>query len=84
MTAINRILFSVTQSCLILFNLVDCNPQGSSVHGIFQARMPECVCHFLLQGIFLTQGSTPHLLCLLHFQADSLPLSHLGTLLTLL
>ena len=23
-------------------------------------------CHFLLQGIFLTQGSNPHLLCLLH------------------
>ena len=34
-------------------------------------------CHFLLQGIFLTQGSNPHLLhllCLLHWQADSLPL----------
>ena len=31
-------------------------------------------CHFLLQGIFLTQRSNPHLLCLLHWQADSLPL----------
>ena len=31
-------------------------------------------CHFLLQGIFLTQGSNPHLL---HWQVDSLPLSHL-------
>ena len=29
--------------------------------------------HFLLQGIFLDQGSN---LCLLHWQADSLPLSH--------
>ena len=29
--------------------------------------------HSLLQGIFLTQGSN---LCLLHWQADSLPLSH--------
>ena len=29
-------------------------------------------CHFLLQGIFLTQGSNPHLLHLLHWQADSL------------
>ena len=28
-------------------------------------------CHFLLQGIFLTQGSNPHLLRLLHWQADS-------------
>ena len=34
-------------------------------------------CHFLLQGIFLTQGSNLHLL---HWQADSLPLSHLGSL----
>ena len=31
-------------------------------------------CHFLLQGIFLTQGSNLHLLCLLHLQAASLPL----------
>ena len=23
-------------------------------------------CHFLLQGIFLTQGANPHFLCLLH------------------
>ena len=30
-------------------------------------------CHFLLQGIFLTQESNP---CLLHWQADSLPLSY--------
>ena len=34
---------------------------------------------FLLQGIFPTQGLNPHLLCLLHWQADSLPLSHLGS-----
>ena len=31
-------------------------------------------CHFLLQGIFLTQGSNPGLLNLLHWQAGSLPL----------
>ena len=31
-------------------------------------------CHFLLQGIFPTQGSNPCLLCLLHRQAGSLPL----------
>ena len=30
-------------------------------------------CHFLLQGIFPSQGSNPHLLCLLHWQVDSLP-----------
>ena len=35
-------------------------------------------CHFLLQGIFPSQGSNPYLLCLLHWQAYSLLLSHLG------
>ena len=30
--------------------------------------------HALLQGIFLTQGSNLGLLCLLHWQAGSLPL----------
>ena len=33
---------------------VDCSPLGSSVHGISQARIVNC--HFLLQGIFPTQG----------------------------
>ena len=32
-------------------------------------------CHCLLQGVFLTQGSN---LCLLHWQANYLSLSHLG------
>ena len=32
--------------------------------------------HFLLQGIFLTQGWNLCLLCLLHGQVDFLPLSH--------
>ena len=31
------------------------------------------------QGIFLTQGSKRHLLYLLHWQMNSLPLSHLGS-----
>ena len=35
-------------------------------------------CHALLQGIFSTQKSNPHLLCLLHWQAGSLPLMPLG------
>ena len=34
---------------------------------------------FLLQEIFQTLGSDSHLLHLLHWQADSLPLSHLGS-----
>ena len=35
-------------------------------------------CHALLQGIFPTQGSNPCLLCLLHWQAGSLPLAPPG------
>ena len=38
-------------------------------------------CHFVLQGLFLTQGSNPHLLCLLHWQADYLPLCPISILL---
>ena len=34
-------------------------------------------CHSLLWGIFQTQGSNLHLLCLLQWQADSWPLHHL-------
>ena len=41
---------------------MDCSPSGSSIHGILQARILEWVCHFLLQGIFLTQESNPGLL----------------------
>ena len=33
----------VTQSCLTLCNPMDCNPPGSSIHGIFQARVLEWV-----------------------------------------
>ena len=35
-------------------------------------------CHALFQGIFPTQGLNLRLLCLLHWQSDSLPLVHLG------
>jgi len=42
---------------------MDCSLTGSSVLGIFQARILEWV-HSLLQGIFLTQGSNQgHLDC---------------------
>ena len=35
-------------------------------------------CYFLLQGIFLTQGLSLHLFCLLHWQVGSLPLASPG------
>ena len=36
-------------------------------------------CHFILQGIFPTQGSNPHLMLLIHWQVDSSQLSQLGS-----
>ena len=36
---------------------MDCSLPGSSAHGIFQAKDTGVGCHFLLQGIFLTQES---------------------------
>ena len=35
---------------------------GSEVHGIFPGKNTSVGCHFLLQGIFSTQGSNPGLL----------------------
>ena len=42
----------------------------------FPGKNTEVGCHFLLQGIFLTQGLN---LCLLHWQSNSWPLCHLGS-----
>ena len=36
-----KIESEVTQSCLTLSHPMDCSPPGSSVHGIFQARVLE-------------------------------------------
>ena len=49
----------VVQLCWTLCDSVDYTPPGSSVHGILQARILECVA--LHQGIFPTQGSNPGL-----------------------
>ena len=53
----------VAQSCPTLCDPVDCKNTGVGYH-------------FLLQGISPTQGLN---LCLLHWQADSLPLSYPGS-----
>ena len=55
------------------------SPPGSSVHGDSPGKNPGVGCHALLQEIFPTQGMNPSLLCLLRWQAGSLPLSHLGS-----
>ena len=47
--------------------------------GDFPGKNTGVGCHFLLQRIFLTQELNLDLLCLLHWQVDSLPLSHLGS-----
>ena len=49
-----------------------------SVHKIFPSKNPGVGCHFLLQGIFPTQGSNPKLLFLLHWQVGSLSLAPSG------
>ena len=49
------------------------SPSGYSVHRILQPRILEWVATTSSWGIFLTQGSNPRLLCLLHRQAGSLP-----------
>ena len=67
----------VTQSCPALCNLMGCSPPGSSVHGILSpSRNTGMVCHFLLQGIFPTQGSNPHLQ---HCRRILYHLSHQGS-----
>ena len=52
----------VAKSCLTLCNPMDCSLQGSSLHGIPQARILEWVAISLSRGIFPTQGSIPGLL----------------------
>ena len=69
----------VAQSYPTLCNPKACSPPGSSVHGISQARIG---CHFLTEETFPTWRSKLHLLLCRQspeVQADSLPLSQLGS-----
>ena len=52
----------VTQSWPTLCDPMDRSPPGSSVHGIFQARILEWVAIPFSRGIFLTQGSNQGLM----------------------
>ena len=58
---------------------MDCRPPGSSSMG-FPRHNTGVGCHFLLQGVLPTHSSNLHLL---HWQVDSLPLSHQGNSYTL-
>ena len=51
--------YLVTQSCPTLCDPLDHSPPGSSVHGDSPSKNTGVGCLFLLQGIFLTQGSNP-------------------------
>ena len=53
-----------SQSCLTLCDPVDHSPQAPQSMR-FSRQNTGVGCHFLLPGVFLTQGSNLHLLCLL-------------------
>ena len=48
----------VTQLCPTLCNAMDCSLPGSSVHGIFQARILEWLAISFSKGIFSAQDQT--------------------------
>ena len=70
-------LFSCLSCVRFFCDPTDCSPPDSSFHGISQARTLEWVAISFCRGsVFLIQGLNSHLL---HWQVDSLPLSHLGS-----
>ena len=56
------VLCLIAQSCLTLYNPVDCSPPDCSVHGDSPDKNTGVDCHALLPGISPTQGSNPGLL----------------------
>ena len=67
---------SVTQSCLALCVPMDCSTPGSYCLWKFSGRNTGVGCRFLLQGIFLTQGSN---LSLLYCRQTLYRLCHKGS-----
>ena len=66
----------MAQSCLTLCDPMDCSLPGSSIHGIFQARVLEWVAIAFSRGMFLIQGSNPGLP---HCRQTLYHLSHHGS-----
>ena len=65
---------SVAKLCSTLCDTMDCSLPASSVYGISQAKILEWIAISFSRGF-----SQPRLNpCLLHWQVDSLPLSHQG------
>ena len=71
----------VTKSCPALLQPHGLQPTRLLCPWDFPGKNTGVGCHFLLQGIFPTQGLNP---CLLHWQVSSLPLSHQGSPFTLI
>ena len=69
--------YLVTKLCLTLLWPRGLQPAKFLCPEDFLDKNTRVGCHFLLQGIFPTQGWNPHLL---HWPVDSLPLSHMGAL----
>ena len=68
------------QSCPTLCDSNGLQPTRLLCPWGFPSKNTGVGCHFLLQGIFATQGSNPCLLCRLYWQVDSLPLAPPGCL----
>ena len=58
---VSKMLFFVTKLCPTLRDSMDCSPP-SPCPWDFPGKNAGMGCHFLLQGIFLTQGLNLHLL----------------------
>ena len=69
---------AAAQSCQTLCDPLDCSPPGSSVHGIFQARILGWVA-FPPPGDLSDPGLKPTSPVSPALQADSLPAEPLGT-----
>ena len=65
-------------SCVQLFKILWTVAHQAPLFMDFPGKRTEVDFHFPFQGIFLTQGSNVHLLCLLHWQVGSLPLAPTG------
>ena len=73
----NLLMCSIAYSCPTLLQPSWTVANQASRSWDFPSKNTGAVCHFLFQGIILSKGLYPCLLCLLHWQVDSLPLSHL-------
>ena len=72
---------SIAQACPTLCSPVDCSPPARVLcPWDSPGKKTRVGCPALLQGIFPTQGSNSHLLRLLPWQAGSLLLRHLRSL----